>query len=124
VLSGVEMVMSEEGEKSVLDGIPVQESDSFQALMGKCPPCVSFPNLTVVGHCPCCGSPIYGSHSIASGETPDVRRSCNCYCPDTPANHCEGDEMSKTKAPKAKVAAAVAVPTKGSGKKGAKKGKK
>jgi len=35
--------------------------------------------LSVVGHCPSCGAPIYGEPHIAKDAMPQARYSCHCW---------------------------------------------
>ncbi len=61
--------------KSVLDGIP-KNTKSFDEGMARYKG--DQPHRTIVGACPSCGSPIYGSHVLLPGDTPVVTRSCLC----------------------------------------------
>ena len=76
-------------DKSVLDDVPVKESDSFSEFMNdlKKPPkggsSTAPPKgkelLFIVGACPKCGAPIYGPKVVqVGGERPVVQHSCNC----------------------------------------------
>ncbi len=68
--------MSESKPKSILDGIEVE--DNAFPLRKNLPGEKSIPLLSVVGHCPSCGSPVYGDKYVVSGEVPRVTRSCAC----------------------------------------------
>lgn len=35
--------------------------------------------LEIVGHCPSCGSPVYGKRQIGPDDTVIIRRSCSCW---------------------------------------------
>ena len=62
-----------EESKSVLGNVPVEEK-GFPLHEGD----RSSSYLTVVGHCPKCGLPIYGDSFIVGNDVPMVRRSCGC----------------------------------------------
>lgn len=59
-------------EKSILDKVPV-ESSSFDEVFGKHRKLL----MSIVGHCPKCGCPIYG-RNVVGDEEPEVKRSCFC----------------------------------------------
>lgn len=62
--------------KSILDGMEVKEH-GFS--LGKtCGASCKTEKLTVVGHCPTCGSPIYGPRSVTADETVVAKHSCAC----------------------------------------------
>lgn len=66
-------------EKSCLDNVPVDDTQYKQHMkrwsrdeqQGQ-------ELLSIVSHCPKCGSPIYGKQLVPQNETPSVKRSCNC----------------------------------------------
>lgn len=66
--------------KSVLDNVPVEDKafplKKDQPHYGQAESWQ--PALEVVGHCPNCGSPIYGSPRIALNAVPQVKHSCEC----------------------------------------------
>ena len=65
--------------KSVLDNVPVVEKgDVPQGSKVKS----TGTALRIVGHCPTCGAPIYGTQDIyyvQGGPDPIVKHSCQCY---------------------------------------------
>ncbi len=69
--------MSEPKQKSILDGIEVEDS-AFPLRKNLPEQQPSILLLAVVGHCPSCGSPVYGDKYVVAGETPRVTRSCAC----------------------------------------------
>lgn len=67
-------------DKSVLDGIPV-ENEAFPLKENRIPPkggSSIIQPLVAVGKCPKCGAPIYGPKQIHKNETLEVRHSCGC----------------------------------------------
>lgn len=64
--------MAAEISKSALDGVPVDDR-TYQLLSR-----TNQNHLDIVGHCPQCGSPIYGNKRIAVTASPVSRPSCNC----------------------------------------------
>ncbi len=58
-------------DKSILDGVPVQE-EGFPL---RKPPLRA---LEVVTSCSFCGAPIYGHKRIFNDEDPEIKRSCVC----------------------------------------------
>lgn len=65
--------------KSILDGIEVKEHGfplNKNCVGGTC----KTEKLVIVGHCPDCGSPIYGPHTVTltSGNA-IVQYSCTCH---------------------------------------------
>ncbi len=66
--------MNTKKEKSVLDNMPVDDV-SYKEVFSK-----NYRKNSVkgiVGHCPSCGSPIYGP-SICGSEKPDITYVCEC----------------------------------------------
>lgn len=73
--------MSEEKkDKSVLDGIPVEDK-AFPLHKGgtSAAGCGKDPQLVIVGHCPQCGGPCYGKMTVFANEKPPIVYSCNCF---------------------------------------------
>lgn len=65
------------GEKSLLDGVPV---DNRAFPLGKATPVKLADELSVVGNCPTCGAPIYGSPKVAKqGAVLEVTFACSCH---------------------------------------------
>jgi hypothetical protein len=62
--------------KSVLDGIPVE--DRAFPLSGAKDWKRTEAAMEVVGHCPKCGSPVYGYKYVPEGAAPPVAYSCDC----------------------------------------------
>ena len=58
-------------DKSVLDGVPVQDSTYKQAFSHDV-------MLSIVGACPQCGAPVYGPDRVWKGSAPVVQWSCEC----------------------------------------------
>ncbi len=70
-----------EPTKSVLDNIPVDDREYYLKDTNKLPNHkIGERLLSVVGHCPSCGGPIYGPREIApSTVTAAIRYSCQCW---------------------------------------------
>lgn len=81
-----------EETKSVLDGVPVKITEDTKDALCKRTFCrkpeeaekkiagiVGNRMLEVVGHCPSCGAPIYGTKLVAVKDEPEVKYSCNCW---------------------------------------------
>ncbi len=75
-----------EKSKSALDGIEIKETESYKEFFGKRSDIVGsqgevyeVKTLSIVGHCPQCGSPIYGRPYVRSDQkVEEVRRTCDC----------------------------------------------
>ena len=59
-------------EKSILDSLPVDDK-AFPLRQSIRPA-----RQDIVGHCPHCGSPIFGPLSIVAGEIAQITYSCHC----------------------------------------------
>ena len=64
--------MKAKKDKSLLDGMKVKEEGAFFNNSSQ------FKLLTVVSQCPKCGSPIYGSSTLAKEDEVTLRRTCSC----------------------------------------------
>lgn len=66
--------------KSILEGMEIKEHG--MEVLKRNPPkggsSVVYSRMVVVGHCPQCGSPIYGNRDIGPNEVPCILRSCSC----------------------------------------------
>ncbi len=70
--------MIEKNEKSVLDGIPRDDSNwRIKETPGR--------HLVIVGACNKCGAPIYGCKYIPQGTVPPLAYSCSCFSAPAPA---------------------------------------
>ena len=74
-----------EKPKSILDGIEVKLTDSYKNALGIRPDVVTsegevyeVKTLSIVGHCPQCGSPIYGHSYVHTNKVATVKRTCDC----------------------------------------------
>ncbi len=63
-------------EKSVLDNVPVDDSDLHGRFESK--EHQGKEVLVVVSHCPSCGCPIYGPRTVGAGGQARVQRTCSC----------------------------------------------
>ncbi len=69
--------------KSILDGVPVKETNMDPQNLGKfivgAPGMKLEPTqlLSIVGHCPC-GAPIYGYKKLPANVPPVAQYSCDC----------------------------------------------
>jgi hypothetical protein len=70
-------------KKSLLDGMEIKEDPSYQKVFRKLDSIKEGEEqsepLSIVNHCPKCGSPIYGTKYVAAGKEPVVKRTCSCF---------------------------------------------
>lgn len=72
----ITLTKGENMSKSVLDGMPVTESGLPPAGNKAFPQ--QTPILGIVGHCPACGSPIFGPSIVSLNDKPEIKFSCQC----------------------------------------------
>ena len=68
-------------DKSVLDGLPVDNKAFPLQGVGSCNKSPPSSHLVVLSSCPQCGAPIYGNRQVDYGEFPVVQYSCTCTPP-------------------------------------------
>lgn len=60
--------------KSILDDTPIVDEigEHLRSPLAKTHP------LEIVGHCPSCGAPVYGTKYLSAGAEPVCKHSCQC----------------------------------------------